>query len=536
MMGRARIALVVGITGLLALISNAFDVTAAPAPGGTLTISYPGEADKLDPPFAVSTDNIPILYQVFDTLFRYDPKFTLHPHLVASYQQLDPTMYRLRLRSGVQFTDGREMTSDDVRFSLLRAKDPRVVRRFADNIADVRIVDRYTFEITLEKPDPLLPHWLSTLPTAIVPKDEVEKAGDSFAQHPIGSGPFKLAEWVRGDHVTLEANTNYFLGRPLLDDVVFRTIPDRTTMLLELETGRIDVAYEVSPEAYGRVAANKDLMLEGVPTLELYFLGFNVGGKQQGFKRDSPFNDKRMRLAVYHAVRWDDVFRGAIPSPRFGVRVYCLASVLSAVTTPGCKNDWPQPAYDPAEARRLVQQAGYGQGFTTGIVYDTATSATKGRAAAVIQAELKQGGINASLMNLELPAENDRLLSGDFDMVMLRWGGVGMVDPFGWTYRMFHSSQVGGFRGNLVRYVNPEVDRMLDQAAVAAGQERIRRFRQAQTRIIPDVPLIPIYGTNIVMAWNKRVKGFHPDPLRDWAGGFYRLWVPTQGVRVYLEK
>jgi len=87
-----------------------------------------------------------------------------------------------------------------------------------------------------------------------------------------------------------------------------------------------------------------------------------------------------------------------------------------------------------------------------------------------------------------------------------------------------------------VRYVNPEVDRILDRAAASEGPERLPLFRQAEARIIQDVPSIPIYGNNVVMAWNKKVKGFHPDPLRDWAGAFYRFWVPTQGIRVYVEK
>ena len=533
-MRRSGPILLIALMAILALVGKGptFDAAAAPSPGGTLVVSHFNEADRLDPQFAVTSSNIPVLYQLFDTLFRYDLKFKLHPHLVTSYQKIDATTYRFQLRSGVRFHNGRELTSDDVRFSVLRAKDPKVIRRFADNIADVRVIDALTFEMKLEKPDPLALHWLSTLPTAIVPKAEVERAGATFAARPIGTGPFKLVEWVRDDHITVEANNDYFLGRPLLDRVIFRTIPDPTTMLLELETGKIDVAYEISPDSYDRVAANKDLVVEGVPALEAHLLAFNVGGKQRGFKRSSPFNDRRVRQAVYHAVRWDEVFRGVTPNPRFGVRIYCHASILSTVTSPECRNYWPQPAYDPAKARRLLQQAGYGDGLRMPIlVWNKAHE----RAAIVIQAELKQVGINAEVNFLELPTWNDRVLSGQMDSFLVRWGGVGMADPFGWIYRMFHSSQFD-FRGNFVRYVNPEVDRILDRAAASEGPERLPLFRQAEARIIQDVPSIPIYGNNVVMAWNKKVKGFHPDPLRDWAGAFYRFWVPTQGIRVYVEK
>lgn len=425
----------------------------APTPraGGTLQygrVADIGSTDGHD----TGQANFVLLSQVYDTLTAYDAKLTPQPALAESWDlSSDAKQLKLNLRKGVQFHSGREFAANDVRYNLMRVRDPKVnaqVLPMSGWITDIQTPDMYTVVLTFDAPRPAIFDMLEW----ICMVDQATVEGPSAANTANGTGPFKFAEWVPGNHVRFTRNPNYWVsGRPYLDEVNVQVIKDPQSLLVQLESGAIQMV-EAAPErdvARYEKTPGYQVSLSDQGT-DVYYLAANC--------TKPPFTDKRVRQAVNYA----------LDRQRF------LDTTLSGV---GEVSDLPwatsSPAYDPAKsklynhdldkAKSLFQQAGVSN-VELSLVTNGGNPPLADQAQQ-LQADLAQIGIKLNVQNLPIPAWRDQffnasyqgLLSGPFGPANLHPASLFlMARPF------FTSGVVTGFKSDaftqLVQAASTEPD------------------------------------------------------------------------------
>ena len=224
------------------------EAAAPPSALDTITISYAAEPTSIDPPQGGGiTENV-FTSQVFDGLVARDAEGNIVPRLAESWEQLDDTTWRFNLVEGVTFHNGEPVNADAVVFGIERYKaDISLQASRFTNIVEAQVVDDLTVDIILESPDPILPNsFVNNLYP--MPREYIEENGDEFVgSNPVGSGPYRFVEWVRGSHLTLEANSDYWRGVPPITNVIFRPITEPATRVAALLSGEVDLIWEVPP-------------------------------------------------------------------------------------------------------------------------------------------------------------------------------------------------------------------------------------------------------------------------------------------------
>lgn len=286
-----------------------------------------------------------------DTLVTFGAGARLEPRLAESWKAEDPKTYVFKLRRDAKFSDGTPVTADDAKFTLDRIIDPNVKSDagpdFTPIVASTEVVDPYTFRVNLKVP---LTPFLNQMPFVfVISKRAFERMGDKeFGRKPVCSGPYRLTEWVPNDRVVLDAVDSYYRGAPKIGRVVFRTIPEPSTRVAALRAGEVDLIEAVPPDQIRLVDSNSNLRTERVPSGRILFLYM--------WTWDGPFNDKRVRQAMNHAVDWDAVIKGV-----FGGH----ARKASSPILPHVFGYKPVVRYfhDPARAKKMIAEAGYPNGF-----------------------------------------------------------------------------------------------------------------------------------------------------------------------------
>ena len=330
----------------------------------------------------------------------------------------------------------------------------------------------------------------------------VEEYGYDVNFNPVGTGPFKFVEWVRNDHLTLEANPDYWGGAPKVDKLIFRVVPESSVRLLKLEQGEVDILADVNPEDYSRIEENPDLTLLSQP-------GLTVNGLTMPFEAE-PFNDVHVRQAMNYAVNKDEM----------NEFLYKNAAVTAATGMPpilmGYPADLEPYPYDPDKAKELLAEAGYPDGFDYKMLtYENPRGYNPVgiKMAVAIQEYLADVGVNLELETLEWGAFLATRRSADNqDMGMVGWSGDN-GDPDNFLYEMFSTDMIPV--GNTAHYSNPELDEILTTArTVTDPAERAALYEQASTIIHDDAPWLFVNHTLHVRATGADVEGFALNPLQ----------------------
>jgi peptide/nickel transport system substrate-binding protein len=287
-----------------------------------------------------------------DTLVAFGPGARLEPRLAESWKAEDPKTYVFKLRRDARFHDGSPVTAEDAKFTLDRIVNPDTKSDagpdFAPIVASTEAVDPHTLKINLKVP---LTPFINQMPYVfVISKRAFERMGDKeFARKPVCSGPYRLTDWVPNSHVVLDAVNNYYRGAPKVARVIFRTIPEPSTRVAALRAGEVDLIEAVPPDQIRLVEGTQNQRIERVPSGRILFLYM--------WTWDGPFQDKRVRQAVNHAVDWDAVIKGV-----FGGHARKAASPI----LPHVFGYKPviRYFYDPARAKRLLTEAGYANGFS----------------------------------------------------------------------------------------------------------------------------------------------------------------------------
>ncbi|MFD5858725.1 ABC transporter substrate-binding protein [Streptomyces chartreusis] len=328
--------------------------------GKTLTVSVAEEPSSLDGNYDTYVIPAQISANLYDGLFTMDQNLKPIPNLATKYTQPNPTTYRLELRRGVKFHDGSPFTAADVVNSFDRiSNDKKLASKqtsYVSNIASTTADGDYAVTFKLKEADASFIKALASL-LFITPKKAIQAAGNAkFATRPVGTGPFKIAEWVKGDHLTMDANCSYWRGEPTVSRVVWRFVSEPATALASLQSGQTDMVPYISTDLAQSLKSRDGFKVASVPGVRAQFLAMNP---TTGAARDP-----RVRMALNYAINRKAITKDLLKDG--GVPTGQLASKPVFGFSP---NTDPYP-YDPAKAKQLLSEAGYGSGLTLTIYND----------------------------------------------------------------------------------------------------------------------------------------------------------------------
>ncbi|MCA9912875.1 MAG: ABC transporter substrate-binding protein [Anaerolineae bacterium] len=477
-----------------------------PQNGGTLRAAWQSEWESLDPHVASSEATFQVLNNVLETLTFFDNDMNLIPWLAESWERSDDGLtWTFYLREGVLFSNGREMTADDVVWSLQRLIDPEVASGNAWRIGTdtiIEAVDTYTVAITTSAPSATLPASIAANKSiAVMAPESVNDEG--FVDVPIGTGPFVIAEVEGTTRILLERNENYWQeGLPYLDAVEITPITDDAARELALEGGEVDWIFTISPQNLEALQADENVIVETSPRLSYDYMGLNL--------MREPFNDVRVRQAIAYALDRNIICNFAF----FG-----LCEPIQGPTASGTAWYFPYSPYDQNldMARSLLEEAGYADGFEMTINPVIGFEETI-RGAQVIQQQLAAIGITVNVEPEESTIIIEKQGTGEFDALM--WSWLGLTDAEDYFYLQHRTGQGFNFTG----YSNEEFDALVDEGrTLDSFEERYAVYEQANQILVDDAPYIYLYAKSEVKAWAPSVHGFAVRP--DSAVNFWTVWL-----------
>ena len=473
------------------------------SPGqANLVIGQEYDLGTLDPAIMTSVGDKQLTSNLYEGLLRYKlGTVELEPALATKWSSDKAgTTWTFQLRKGVQFhKDYGEMTASDVAFSLERVLDKATASPNAallSSIKKVRAEGDYAVIIELNEADPALLDKLASWYTGIVSKAAVEKNGDRFGQDPVGTGPYQFEKWTQGQETDLTAFDKYWAGKPKLDRVTYRAIPDVTTRNNAFLAGEIDINQVTDPEIYAQYKGQKGVSLVSEPGLITRFFGMKSDEK--------PFDDPRVREAVTLAIdrpaMLEGIFKG-ISTPAEGI---LSPAVMHA------KKGILNYKYDPARAKKLLAEAGYGGGVDVTFSVPNVDRFT--RPATVIQQDLADVGIKVKIKVMETQSLLAALKSEKgLQMFILSRGQDPTPDRVLSTW--FDSKEIPA--NNWARVKDPEVDTWLKEATSTLGEGRREElFGKVQDRIAEGNYYYYIDHEDFIFATQARVQGFVADPQR----------------------
>jgi oligopeptide transport system substrate-binding protein len=486
---------------------------AEPRYGGTYRFPLSTDPPTLDPAHITDTTSHTVASEIFNGLVQYDKKLNIVPDIAERWDlSSDKRTYTFYLKKGVTFHHGRECTAADFRDTFERVlhpstRSPRTgfidrlqgakayMQGQAPRVEGITVVDPYTLRLTLEQPFSLFLHLLTYSSNYVIPKEIADQHGRDFTSHPVGTGPFRLVRWQHDDHIVLEANPDYFKGRPYLDRLHYRILPEEVTRLEEFKAGNLEHT-DIPSGQFLSVKHDPELAprLVSYPILGTYAIRFNM--------ETPPFKDNK---ALRHALNYA-IDRRAISDVILEGRVYPAKGVLPP-TMPGHNPDLEGYTYDPDKAKQLLIEAGYpgGQNLPSLDLYFN-TNDTHQKIAELVQAQLLELGIRIGLRSLDWAAYIK--LVDDGGTLLHRMGWIAdYPDPENFLTVLHHSRNVGP-AGNSARYRNPKVDALLDQAdAGEVWEERKRLYQEAERLIVEDAPWIYVYYYSANMLFQPSVRG-----------------------------
>jgi len=471
----------------------------------TLTIALPVEPASIDAHIPTDSPSAMVTSHIFDTLYRWDSvSGQIVPHLATSATMSDDGMsWTLTLRDDVEFHNGMPFNAEVVKGSMDRLRDPATAAPFAwilGTIQSMDVVDEYTIRFNLSMPfAPFLSH-LTHSGVAIVHPDVVAELGERHYEAPVGTGPFRIVNWDRGNQVVLERFDGYWGTPPSIERLVFRTVPEDTTRVAMLESGEVDVA-RVPAQDVIRVDANPNVSVFNVSGVRTIFIYFNHSME--------PFTDVRVRQAINHAINIDEIadfVHGGTVRPS------------DAAVAPGIFGYEPvgRYAHDPERARALLAEAGFPNGFDMVLHSPTARYPGDIQTSEAIQSQLADVGINATIETMEwtsyIPFTGRPVEENEVQMAMLGWGTVTGDADYG-LYALFHTSQHAPAGFNRGFYSNAVVDALLEQARTSSDTSlRQQAYEDVLELLYQDAAWLFLYSEAQIVGVRNNVEGLiiHP--------------------------
>jgi ABC-type transport system substrate-binding protein len=476
-----------------------------------------GDANHLDPQQYQTLGEFQVLSNIFEGLTLYDPK-TLQPIPgIAEKWDIssDGLKYTFHLRKGVRFHNGREVTADDVLFSFNRLADPKQATTYATGLilgsvegfndvssgkatemTGVKAIDPSTVEITLTQPDSSFLAQLTMVPAAIIPKEAVADP-QKFDETPVGTGPFMVKEWVRQDHITLDANPDYWGGKPQIDEVIMRVIPLKSEALVEFQAGNLDFVV-VPPSDVARLKADPSLQgrIQDQAIVSIFWLKYNLNRP--------PLDNLKVRQAMDFAIDRDSIVKQILQGQ---------GAVANGPIPPGLSAYDPNYKYytfDIDKAKSLLSEAGFPNGIDLEI--RTWNDEVETRVLTAVQAMWAQAGIRATFNRTEYTAYINDMQVCKYQIGTSSWtadyaAADNLIIPIPLT-DLSPEGKACGF-GQV-----PDVkDNALKGLAAPVGPEADAFFRKAQQAAVENALGAFLYHRGATLAVGPNVDGVYFDAL-----------------------
>jgi peptide/nickel transport system substrate-binding protein len=471
-----------------------------PKRGGTLVVGNDEDAVGLDPHIAFAFASTNFYEHAYNGLIRFNAKMELEPDLAQSWEVVNPTTVVFTLRKGVRFHNGREMTAEDVRYSIERIRDPKTgspVRSVYGSVERVEVVDPLTVRLHLKRPDASMLALMAGRASYVVPKEEVDKHGN-LQKVAVGTGPFKLVEHVPGDFARFVRNEQYFeKGLPYLDGFTIKVIKDESSRLAALRRGTVDLTWIKATEIEELARKEKGILSADTPEARHLYVWLNT--------RQPPFDNVKLRQAVAASLNRQEIIdavlmgRGKLTAAVPPANPPYAATAAEIETFPFYKQDL-------ALAKKLLAEAGHPKGFEF-TLKTSPHSPDYVPAAQVMQRQLARAGITMKIEQMEWGALL-KIFREKANFQSIAFARIWYPDPEGYAYDTLHSKgdiNAGG-------YASAESDRLLEaQGAEVDPARRAKLWKDLQRLWAQDVPIIWPYAMRTRFnAWRPHLKGFQP--------------------------
>jgi peptide/nickel transport system substrate-binding protein len=485
----------------------------------TLVIAIAADPTGFDPEAVLNNTSGFVMATIFDSLVKYKPgSVEVEPGLAESWDvSPDGLTYTFHLRKGVTFHDGTPFNGPNYVKTIKRLLDKQdedtifntgPVESYIDDtygeVASYTAPDNDTVVFKFKESSAPFTTNLAMVWNGVVSPAAVHKLGKDFRNHPVGTGPFIFKEWRQGDQIVLDANPNYWGGKPKVDRIVFKVMPDAQAALLALKRGDVHILADVGAQIIPAVKSDANLVVMTQPGLAVSGVGLPSDTK--------PFNDKRVRQALNYAID-----RDALDKSLF-------QGLAAPMTSPLPEAQWGfDPSlkgypYDPVKAKQMLADAGYPNGFKTEfLTYNSPRGYNSAGAdlAVAIQGYLQKIGVDASIRKQEIGA-----YLAEIRNKTTKYGGMFLVgwtgdngDPDNFLFELFGSANIPVT--NTPRYSNPELDKILvDAQHIPDHDKRVALYHQAQKIILDDAPWIFVNSLLQVRVTRKEVKGYTLNPTQ----------------------
>jgi peptide/nickel transport system substrate-binding protein len=478
-----------------------------PVAGGTLRAAFQNEWESLDPHVTSSYSSLQILNNVIETLTFYDDDLNLVPWLAESWEQSeDGLTWTLKLREGVLFSNGREMTAEDVKFTWDRLLDPATGSGNSAVVGPegttIEVIDDYTVAVTHPEPYAIFPQSIGfNKATGIIAPESVNE--DGSINVPIGTGPFQISEVDGTTRILLTKNESYWQeGLPYLDAVEITPIPDDTVRETALRGGEIDWVLSIAPQNFDSLNEDPDVVVATAPQLSYDYIGLNT--------EREPLGDERVRQAIAYSLNREQLCAAGY----FGI-----CDPLQGPVGTGSPWYFGYQPYDQDldKARELLAEAGYADGFEMQLMPTVQYGETV-RAAQVLQQQLAEVGIQTEIFAPEWSEWLELEGGGEYDAYICSWNGL--IDADQYYYLQHRTGQVFNFTG----YSDEEFDALVDAGrATSDFDERYEIYQQADQILVDAAPYVYMFNKREIRAYSPQVQGFTVRP--DQANNFWTVWL-----------
>jgi len=489
----------------------------SPKMGGIYRVPLEFKPRTLDPALATDIYSVTIIQQIFDGLVQFDKDLNIVPAIAKSWRvSQDGLTYTFYLREGVRFHHGREVTAEDWVYSFTRIINPETKSPAAsfleqilgfkdfqarknDHVNGLSAKGKYIFEIKLSEPYSPFLSVLGMNKFKVLPKEEIDKAGSRFGMTPLGTGPFRFVSMKEGEEIVLEANEDYFEGKPFLDKIIFKVFhgAPREKIFKEFKEGTLDESF-IPSEEFDNVVQEKRYVLLQKPMLSLRFYGFNL--------RLKPLDDKNVRKAMNFAVNKNSIVSNIHKNH------FHLARSILPPGMPGYNPQINPYPFDLKQATEFFSKSDFSRrkGEKSLDIWSATDSAAAQSELSEVKSQLSEIGIESHLrFQTNWPNFVSLLMENKLPVFLRAWY-ADFPDPDNFLGTLFHSKS----KYNYMAYRNSQVDFLLDQAKRERDyMKRIDLYRNIEGIILEDAPIIPMVHHLFEVVYQPYVRGVEVNAL-----------------------